>query len=305
MEYGLAYLSQIVLNGAHNGALYALLAYGYVLTFQVTHRPNFAHGAVFAFTGQNLILFTWFGWNVLRLIWPLALAFGTFAAASLSLVALWVLARTVFPPLLGKSPNTMVAASLGVAIFLTEIARLGADTRDFWLPPIFAIPLEIGAGSLTAIQLLNLGLIGVALIGSETVLRKTRFGRELRAVSDDPLTTRLTGNDDKKITKAAIMAGGLYAVLAGMLAAVYFGNIGFAAGLVFGLKVLFISAAGGFSAPIHGAAGAFALGLAESLWDGYFPVVYRDAVIYAVLVFFLVTKNENKVSILDRQDTRL
>jgi branched-chain amino acid transport system permease protein len=90
-----------------------------------------------------------------------------------------------------------------------------------------------------------------------------------------------------------------------MLAAVYFGNIGFAAGLVFGLKVLFISAAGGFSAPIHGAAGAFALGLAESLWDGYFPVVYRDAVIYAVLVFFLVTKNENKVSILDRQDTRL
>jgi branched-chain amino acid transport system permease protein len=301
----LAYLQQILLNGAHNGALYALLAYGYVMTFQVTHRPNFAHGAVFAFTGQNLILFTWFGWNTLWLIWPLALAFGSGAATLLSLSALWLLARTVFPPLLGKSPNTMVAASLGAAICLMELARLGADTRDFWLPPIFARPVDIGAGTLTAIQLLNVAIIGLALLASEALLRKTRFGRQLRAVSDDPLATRLTGNDDKAITKAAIIAGGGYAILAGLLAAIYFGNIGFGAGLVFGLKVLFISAAGGFAAPMYGALGAFALGLAESLWDGYFPVVYRDAVIYSLLVLALIGRSENRISVLARQDTRL
>jgi branched-chain amino acid transport system permease protein len=301
----LAYLSQILLNGAHNGALYALLAYGYVLTFQVTHRPNFAHGAIFAFTGQNLILFAWFGFNTLWLIWPLALAFGTLAAVIMSIVALWVLARTVFPPLLGKSPNTMVAASLGAAICLAEFARLGAETRDFWLPPIFAKPVSIGAASLTAIQVLNLALISAALLASEVLLRKTRFGLQLRAVSDDPLGVRLIGADDKAITKAAIVVGGAYAILAGTLAAIYFGNIGFGAGLVFGLKVLFISAAGGFGAPIYGAAGAFFLGLAESLWEGYFPIIYRDAVIYAVLVFLLVTRHENQVSILDRYDTKL
>jgi branched-chain amino acid transport system permease protein len=301
----LAYLSQILLNGAHNGALYAVLAYGYVLTFQVTHRPNFAHGAVFAFTGQNLILFTWFGWNTLWLIWPLALAFGAAMAILLSIAALWMLARTVFPPLLGKSPNTMVAASLGAAICLSELARLGADTRDFWLPPIFAMPVSIGSGSLTAIQLLNIALVVLVLIGSEMMLRKTHFGRQLRAVSDDPLGTRLIGCDDRVITKKAIAVGGLYAVLAGMLAAIYFGNIGFGAGLVFGLKVLFISAAGGFAAPIAGAAGAFALGLVESLWDGYFPIVYRDTVVYLLLVLLLVSRSENQISILDRQDTRL
>jgi branched-chain amino acid transport system permease protein len=301
----LAYLSQILLNGAHNGALYALLAYGYVLTFQVTHRPNFAHGAVFAFTGQNLILFTWFGWNTLWLIWPLAVGFGAVAAASLSMIALWLLARSVFPPLLGKSPNTMVAASLGAAICLSELARLGADTRDFWLPPIFAKPVDIGAGSLTAIQLLNIGLISLVLAGSEVLLRGTRFGRQLRAVSDDPLSVRLTGSDDQAIIKKAIIAGGCYAILAGILAAIYFGNIGFGAGLVFGLKVLFISAAGGFAAPIYGAVGAFALGLSESLWDGYFPVIYRDAVVYLLLVLLLICRSENQTSILDRQDTRL
>jgi branched-chain amino acid transport system permease protein len=305
LERSLAYLSQILLNGAHNGALYALLAYGYVLTFQVTHRPNLAHGAVYAFTGQNLILFTWLGWTALWLIWPLALAFGVLASAGLSVVALWVLARTVFPPLLGKSPNTMVAASLGAAICLAELARLGADTRDFWLPPIFATPVWIGPVSLTSIQLMNLAVISLTLGASESMLRRSRFGRSLRAVSDDPLGARLTGHDDKAITKLAIMAGGAYAILAGTLAAIYFGNIGFGAGLVFGLKVLFLSAAGGFAAPIYGAAGAFALGLGEALWDGYFPIIYRDALIYSALAFLLITRSENQVSVLDRQDTRL
>jgi branched-chain amino acid transport system permease protein len=296
----LAYFAQILLNGAHNGALYALLAYGYVLTFQVTHRPNFAHGAVFAFTGQNLILFSWFGWNTLWLIWPLALAFGVFAASALSLIALMLLARTVFPPLLQKSPNTMVAASLGVAICLMELARLGADTRDFWLPPIFAAPVHIGPASLTSIQILNLVLIGLALTGSELGLRKSRLGRQLRAVSDDPLAARLGGTNDASVISFAIMAGGVFAILGGILAAVYFGNIGFGAGLVFGLKVLFLSAAGGFAAPIFGAAGAFAMGLAEALWDGYFPVIYRDAVIFCALTLLLISRTENRVSIIIR-----
>jgi branched-chain amino acid transport system permease protein len=292
-----AYFLQILLNGVHNGTLYALLAYGYVLTFQVTHRPNFAHGAVFAFTGQNLILFTWFGWSTLLLIWPLALAFGAFAAVALSLTALAVLARAVFPPLLDNSPNTMVAASLGAAICLAELARLGADTKDVWLPPIFAAPIRIGAGTLTSIQLLNLAIIALALALSEAILRKTRFGRQLRAISDDPLAARLTGTNEAAVTKAAIVAGGLHAMLAGCLAAVYFGNIGFGAGLVFGLKVLFLSAAGGFATPIYAAAGAFAMGLAEALWDGYFPVVYRDAVIFCALAFLLIMRAENKVSL--------
>lgn len=296
----MAYLSQILLNGAHNGALYALLAYGYVLTFQVTHRPNFAHGAVFAFAGQNMILFTVFGWNTLWLIWPLALAFGVFSAAALSLIALMVLARTVFPPLLDKSPNTMIAASLGAAICLAELARLGANTKDIWLPPVFAAPVRIGAGTLTSIQLLNLAIIAVALAVSEAILRKTRFGRQLRAISDDPLAARLAGTNVAAATQAAIVAGGLHAILAGSLAAVYFGNIGFGAGLVFGLKVLFLSAAGGFAAPLYAAAGAFSMGLAEALWDGYFPVVYRDAVIFCALAFLLISRTENRVSLLIR-----
>ncbi|RUW85626.1 branched-chain amino acid ABC transporter permease, partial [Mesorhizobium sp. M8A.F.Ca.ET.059.01.1.1] len=49
------YFFQQVLNGLHSGALYALLAFGYVLTNGILHRTNLAYGALFAFCGQAMI----------------------------------------------------------------------------------------------------------------------------------------------------------------------------------------------------------------------------------------------------------
>ena len=289
------YFLQILLNGTHNGTLYALLAYGYVLTYQVTHRANFAHGAIFAFSGQNLILFTVFGWNTLWLTLPLALLFGMAMASALSIIALILLAKVVFPPLIEKSPNTMVAATLGVSIFLMELARLGADTRDYWLPQIFAAPIHFTDSfqvSLTQIQVFNIVGIAVFLLASEMILSRSRVGRDIRAVSDDPLAAELVGVSRSSVTAGAVIVGGSYAILTGFLAAIYFGNIGFGTGLVFGLKVLFIAAAGGFSIPRHAAAGAFLVGLAEAIWDGYFPTIYRDPVIYLTLAFLLAMRTE-------------
>jgi branched-chain amino acid transport system permease protein len=293
-----SYFAQIILNGAHNGALYALLAYGYILTYQVTKRANFAHGAIFAFTGQNLILFTAFGWNTLYLIFPLALGLGALAATFLSFTALLLLARTVFPPIVGRSPNTMIAVSLGVAVSLAELARIAADTRDYWLRQFLGAPVEIlpGLGArLTQIQLLNLALIAAALAGLELFMRRSGTGRNIRALADDPLAAEMLGVNKSAVFNAAVLAGGGCAVFAGILAVSYFGNLGFGAGLVFGLKVLFISAAGGFSVPAMAAAGAFAVGLAESLWDGYFPTVYRDVALYLLLTLVLVLRTETSL----------
>jgi branched-chain amino acid transport system permease protein len=295
----LSYFAQIILNGAHNGALYALLAYGYILTYQVTKRANFAHGAVFAFTGQNLILFTAYGWNSLYLIFPLALGFGALLSALLSFTVLLLLARAVFPPVIDRAPNTMIAVSLGVALCLAELARLAADTKDYWLRQFFALPVEVipGLGArLTQIQVLNLALIATALAALEYFNRKSKTGRNIRALADDPLAAEMLGVSKSAVFTAAVLAGGGCAVLAGILAASYFGNLGFGAGLVFGLKVLFISAAGGFSVPAMAAGGAFAVGLAEALWDGYFPTVYRDAALYLLLTVLLALRAETSLA---------
>lgn len=74
----------------------------------------------------------------------------------------------------------------------------------------------------------------------------------------------------------------------------YYGNIGFGAGLIFGLKILFITAVGGYHAPARAAFGAAGFGMVEALWAGYFPLEWRDAAMFALLVIILVLTNSQR-----------
>ncbi len=300
----MAYFFQILLNGIHNGALYALLSYGYVLSYLVTKRANIAHGALFAFSGQMFALGTNFAYNVLWIILPLAIALGGLIALVISSLVLLVLARFVFPPLILRAPNAMITASLAVSIVLMESARIASVGHDFWLPPILAIQTHFGSSplspTLTLIQILNIGVIIAIIISAETVQVRTIWGRRIRAVADDSLGASLCGIDVPHTTKLAIIAGGLLAVIAGIIATIYYGNMSFGAGLTYGLKVLFIASAGGFSCPLYAAIGAFFFGICENLWDGYFPVIWREALFYCLLAIMLLMRSEGQVSVNDR-----
>jgi branched-chain amino acid transport system permease protein len=287
------YFLQQVLNGLHSGALYALLAFGYALTNGVLHRINLAYGAVFAFCGQAMILTAVYGYDVLWLTLPAAIALGIVAAFAYAALTSRVLSRRVFEPLAGRSPNTIVAATLGVLLVLMEFSRIAADTHDFWLPPMLAQPVVFAhddafRATLTVIQLVDCAIVVMVVVLAGWALAKSSFGRQWRAVCDDPLTASLCGVDTNRIFRGAVLGGGLCAALAGVMAGLYYGNIGFGDGLVYGLKILFVTAVGGFLSPVRAALGAAAFGMGEALWAGYFPIEWRDAWMYFLLVAMLV-----------------
>lgn len=289
------YFLQQALNGVHIGAIYALLAFGYALINGVLHRTNLAHGAIFAFSGQTMILIAVFGWQMLWLTLPATLALAIAAALAYAALIGIILSRGVFEPLAGRSPNTIVAATLGVSIVLMELSRIAADTHDFWLPPLLPAPIVLAEGggyeaTLTVMQLLNCMIILAMLAAGGLVLARSRFGREWRAVSDDPHAAALCGVDAERVFRSTVLAGAITAALAGILAALYFGNLGFGSGLIFGLKVLFVTAIGGYHAPARAALGAFAFGIAESLWSGYFLIEWRDAWMFLLLAAVLVLR---------------
>jgi branched-chain amino acid transport system permease protein len=297
----LAYFAQIVTNGLHNGGLYALLAYGYVLTYSVTHRANIAHGAVFAFAGQMLVLTATLGYTVLWMTLPAAIFSGMVAAVILSIAVLIVLARKIFPAFIEQSPNMMIVATLAVSIILMEGARISADTRDYWLPPLLSwqvhLAMVAGSPSLTLLQWINMAIIVSVIAATQLFLVRTAAGRSLRAVSNDAQAAALIGVNVKRVVTSAIIGGGMFASLAGILAVLYFGNMSFGSGLVFGLKILFITSAGGFSSPLRAAAGAFLFGEAEAIWDGYLPIVWREPIFYSALALLLCLRTENRVRI--------
>ncbi len=287
------YFFQQVLNGLHSGALYALLAFGYVLTNGILHRTNLAYGALFAFCGQTMILTVAFGYQVLWLTLLAAVVLGVVTAFLYAGLISHVLSRSVFEPLADRTPNAIVVTTLGILLVLSEASRIAADTHDWWLPPMLAQPVVFAQGAgfqatLTLIQLIDCAIVLAAIMLAAWAFARSGFGRRWRAVSDDPHAAALCGVDVRRVFRQAVLFGGFCAALAGVMAGLYYGNVSFGSGLVYGLKILFVTAVGGYLSPPRAALGAAAFGMAESLWAGYFPIEWRDGWMYLFLVAALV-----------------
>jgi branched-chain amino acid transport system permease protein len=290
-----SYLFQILVNGLHNGCLYGLLAYSYVLLNQVVQRPNLAHGAFFAFSGQVLVLGATLAYNALIFTFASSIAFGVWAAVFLSAIVLSIFAIVLVPRFRNQSPNMMIVATLALAIILMEAVRIGASGRDFWLPPLSAVQVRLGLGaSVTLVQAVNMGIILLMLVLADVVLTKTGAGRAVRAVAQNEKAAALCGINPRRVVISTATASGIMSCAGGVLALLHFGNMSFGAGLTYGLKVLFIASAGGFTTPRMAAIAAFGFGEAESLWDGYLPIIWREVFFYAGLAVLLVIRGNTR-----------
>ncbi len=296
----MAYLLQQLANAVPLAALYATLAFGYAIAFAVTKRADITYGAIFAFSGHLYLLFAHFGWDRLWLILPAALGLGAAAGIAGGIGAGVTVGQFVMRPLAEISPNAVIVASLGVLMVLMEGARIAADTRELWLPPFLndAVVFWHADGfpvTLTLIQLVNIALMLATIGMGYLVLARSHWGRIWRAVSDDPLAAELSGTNSGRVFVMAYAAAALYASVCGVLATSHYGTMDFGAGLLFGLKVVLIAAAGGHSNPLRSAAGAAVIGLAETLWSGYGPIVWRDLFVVAALVMVLVMSRRERV----------
>ncbi|CAL9607337.1 ATP-binding cassette domain-containing protein [Streptomyces sp. Tu 3180] len=196
----------LALAGLSVGAAAALSGIGLIVTYRATGVLNFAHGAiamVCAYVLRNCVV----EWG-----WPLWWA----AALTLLVVAPGlgvVLERFVFRPLsvLGGDPAQTLVASIGVFVLLVGGAALlwGPGARDD--APVL-VPADPWG------QLAVVAVLGAAVA---TVIRRTRFGRELRAVVDDRRLAALGGIDADRVAAAGWAFGSFTAGLTGVLLAPY------------------------------------------------------------------------------------
>lgn len=291
----MAYFAQQILNGLHTGALYAVLAFGYAISNGLLRRANLAHGALFALGGQIAILAATYAWLVLWLILPLTIAFGAAAALLMTGFVAYVIGRSVTEPLAGQTPNTVIVATLGVAIFLGELGRFAFGNRDLWLAPLSTATITFWRSggfvvTLTLVQAANICIAAALLAAATLFIKRSRFGRLWRAACDDPLAAAMCGVNSSRVFRVSAVLSGLLAATAGVLAAVHYGNISFETGLFFGLKVLFVAAFGYGRTPLAAAAGAFMIGIAEALWSGYFLSEWRDVAVFSALIAIFVLR---------------
>ena len=278
-------LLQQALNALSLGCVYALFALGFTLVFGVLGIINLAHGAVFA-------VGAYCGLALVHAGWPLWLAGAAAVAAAAGLGV--VLEHLVLRPLRRRDAPHLIPmiATIGVGISLTSALQglFGAANLRFPQGTLPDVHVDVDGAVVTALEL---GIVLVCLTTMAAMLvlvRRTAFGRALRAVAESPKAAQLLGvNVEAVFLLTSAIAGGLGG-LAGVLVGLYSNAIFPQMGQAILHKGIAVIILGGMG-DIRGAmlAGLF-LGFAEVFAVAFVGSSVRDAVAFGMLFAILLLR---------------
>ena len=274
-------------------AVYAMLAAAYSLLYGLVGRINLAFGELTAASGYAAFL----GFAVAGPAWPLAggLALALLLALGAGLMHGVATGRFVLAPLMGQSGQRVLIGTIGLAIALQEYLRLAQGARLQWLRPMLNVPQPVARAGDFVVTVTPMALAAAALcltgaLATLALLRWSRFGRTWRACADDAGAAELCGVERGRVMMQTFALSAALAGLAGYVMSVYYGTLGYAGGVVLGLKALLAAVAGGIGSVAGAFLGGALLGCAEALWSGLFPIEFRDMAIFALLVVLLVLR---------------
>jgi branched-chain amino acid transport system permease protein len=273
-------LLQLTVAGLSQGAVYALVAIGFVAVFTVSGVINLAQGEFAALAGLVALSATGSG---LPLLVSIALAVGTVAGVAAAME------RLTIRPVRRMTTLTSIILTLGVSTALKALMLLvwGPDAEG--LRPLTAGSFEIAGVSVRWQELWVLAVVAAVGAGVWWFYERTLTGKALRACAEQPTAARLVGISLGRAALVSFVIAGVVGAVAGVLASpLYFTS--WESGLTLGLKG-FVAATLGGLVSIRGAIlGGLLLGVLESLVAGYVDSGYRDAVAFVVLLLVLVAR---------------
>jgi branched-chain amino acid transport system permease protein len=277
-------LTQLLINGIIAGSIYSLIALGFSIIYQTTRFFHFAHGAVYTFGAYFAYLFfTQLGLD--RIV--------AFSLACVATMFVGVLCEAaIYRPMRKHKATdlTLLIASLGLYIVLQNVISMvwGDDTKTMRTGEVVEGHEFLGA-RITDIQIaiIIVSLLLIALFAQ--ILLRTKFGKTLRALANDPELAQLSGvNSDRYILYAFAIGSFLAAVASIMISfdTDMTPTMGFNA-LVMGVIAVIV---GGINSLPGAALGGLFIGLAQNLGVYWLPSKWQDTIAFVILILFLLFK---------------
>lgn len=275
--YGWLVLAQQMINGLQRGSMYALIALGYTLVYGIIRLINFAHGDVFMMG----VYFACFAGNFL-LSRGVGFAFWiAMIVAMIGCLLINVLIEAVaYRPLRDRPRLTMLITAIGVSLFLENFLSLdphqlpfpfnhlvfGPQFRPF--PTLIkerVYPLAAGL-TISNIKIIDLATALMLMVVLEYIVKRTKMGKAMRAVSYDMDVARLMGIHVDRIITFTFALGGALAGCAGILYGLTYGVLQSPCLGMWPGIVAFVAAVVGGIGNIPGAMlGGFLMGIVETL----------------------------------------
>ncbi len=271
-----------LIGGLANGALYGLLALGFVLVYRATSVVNFAIGE-FLLVGAYLTY-------TFALFLPLPLAM--LAALPMAFLFGLLVERGFVRPLLGRNVVAVIMATIGLAAALDGGVQLlwGPDLK-YLQGELPQLGFQLGDTFVPSRAVWNLLLALPLGFGLLWLLRKSRYGVLVRAISEREVAALALGIPTARILAGVWGISALLATLAGALLAVASGvghNLVF-----FGLKVFPVAILGGLDSVGGALLAGFLLGVLEALSGRYLePILpgFTEALPFVVVLLVLMVR---------------
>lgn len=287
---------QQCLIGLTNGALVALVALGYTMVYGIIRLINFAHGDLIML-GACLAL---------SLVGGLGLGAGG-AATTWGGIVLLVAAcgvfcglvnvavdRIVYRPLRTAPKLAPLVSAIGVSFIFMNIGLFWIGPADRSFPELLpATNLLAGEGlQFTAKDLLVLAVVVPLMLALTLLVKSTRLGKAMRAVSQDPVAAALVGIDVDWVIAATFFVGGFLGGAASVIYGLYINTIGFQMGFQNGLYAFTAAVLGGIGSIPGAVVGGLVIGLVRSLSSAYVGERWTGAIVFAILIVILVFRPE-------------
>lgn len=296
-------LVQQILTGLANGGIIALIALGYTMVYGVVELINFAHGDVFML-GAFLAL------TIVGLLGAPLIAEHPVVCLGILLTVVplgcgtinLLVDRLAYQPLRGAPRLVALVSAIGVSYILLNIGLFwggipmavfnggaaASAPKDF--PSLISSAPLFSEGDIY-LSFRDLFVFGVTiplLIVLSLLVSKTRFGRAMRAVAQDPIAAQLCGINSNAVIRGTFFLGGALAGFASVVYALYNNTIFFQMGYRVGLDAFTAAVLGGIGSLTGACIGGLLIGLIRALSDQFIATSWTNAVVFSVLILILL-----------------
>lgn len=290
-------------NGLTKGAIYALVALGYTLVYGVLRLINFAHSEVF-------MVGTWTVLGVYTLLGATsssgpvlvigATVLAAVAAALASAGTALAVERIAYRPLRKKNAPPLIFLITAIGCSLVLVETFGHVLKVFFGPPfgrsLISIPslietttwIRIGDTTISNMQVIVIVGAVLMMVVLDQFVNRSRLGRGVRAVAQDPDTAALMGVNQERVIMLVFVLGGAMAGFAAILHTMQFDITKFDIGFIIGIKAFTAAVLGGIGNLRGALVGGLLLGVAEVYSSTLFSSNWEDVTAFVVLILVLM-----------------
>ena len=275
-------LLYLMINGLQIGSIYALVALGYSMVYGIVKLVNFAHGDIIMVGAYS----TWY----IMAKYSAPAWFAALASIVICSALGMLIEKIAYKPLRKSDRLSLLVTAIGISLLLQNLAQLIFSANPRMFANIFTVTVTVGERSFSNATTVTIAVSVIIMIGLTVLVKRTKIGKAMRAVSEDGETATLMGiNVNNTISFTFALGSGL-AAIASVFYCCSYSQIQPTMGGMLGLKAFVAAVLGGIGSIPGAMIGGLCIGVAESLTKGYVSSQLTDAVVFGILIVVLLIK---------------